>query len=108
MTTMADGHEADRASLAVDGIDDTKAANAKLPQPVEFPEQRVTTLGISGNGANRRLNRALQVWMERADHLGNMRRDVGAKGLHAVRRFFTGVTGSPKTSSKESPFLPAL
>jgi hypothetical protein len=46
--------------------------------------------------------------MKRTDDDGNVRRDNGAKGCHALRRFLVGVTGSPKTSSKESPFLPAL
>jgi hypothetical protein len=46
--------------------------------------------------------------VERADHLGHMRRDIGTEGIHAVRRFLTGVNGSPNTSSKERPFLPVL
>jgi hypothetical protein len=50
---MTDRHEADGADLKVDGIDDPKAANAKLPQPVELAEQRLDAFGISGNSANR-------------------------------------------------------
>jgi hypothetical protein len=44
--------------------------------------------------------------MHRPDHLSHMRRDVRTEGIHAVRRFLAGVTGSPNTSSKVSPFLP--
>jgi hypothetical protein len=43
--------------------------------------------------------------MERADHFRNMRRNVRTEGIHAVRRFLTGVRGSPKTSSNENPLL---
>ena len=53
---MADCHEANRASPAFDGIDDPKAANAKLPQSVEFAQQRLATFRISGDGADRELN----------------------------------------------------
>jgi hypothetical protein len=45
--------------------------------------------------------------MEKPDHLSDMRRDVRTEGSHAVRRFLTGVNGSPNTSLKASPFLPA-
>jgi hypothetical protein len=44
--------------------------------------------------------------VKRPDRFGDMPMDDRAKGSHAVRRFLVGATGSPKTSSKESPFLP--
>ena len=51
--TMTDRHESDGSCLAVDGIDDPKAADTKFPQAIEFPQQRLATFGISGNCANR-------------------------------------------------------
>jgi len=35
---MANSYEADDARLAVDGVDDPKAAHAIFPQPIEFAE----------------------------------------------------------------------
>ena len=106
MPAMANGYEANNARLAVDGVDDPKAADAVFPQPVEFAEQRHPTLGVGGNGTNGSFDRTIQVRMERPDHLSHMRRDVRTEGIHALRRFLRGVTGSPNTSSKASPFPP--
>lgn len=106
MPAMANGHEADDARLAVDGVDDPKAADAEFPQPVEFAQQRHPTLGVGGNGTNGGFDGTFQVRMQRPDRLSHMRRDVRTEGIHALRRFLAGVTGSPNTSSKASPFLP--
>jgi hypothetical protein len=38
MPAMANGYEADDARLAVDGVDNPKAADAVFPQSVEFAE----------------------------------------------------------------------
>jgi hypothetical protein len=46
--------------------------------------------------------------MEGSDNFGHMWRDDRLKRLHADRRFLARVTGSPKTSSKDRPFLPVL
>ena len=51
MPAIAHGHQAN------DGIDDASAANAILPEPYEFPLERIPTLGIGGNGSNGRLGR---------------------------------------------------
>jgi len=106
MPAMANSYEANNAHLAVDGIDDPKAADAVFPQSVEFAEQRHPTFGVGGNGTNGSFDGTFQVRMERPDHLSHMRRDVRTEEFHALRRFLTGVTGSPNTSSKVSPFLP--
>lgn len=106
MPTVADGHDTDYARLAVDGVNDPKAADAVFPQPVEFAQERLPTPGIGRNGTNGGFDGTFEVRMERPDHLSHMRRDVGTEGSHALRRFLTGVTGSPNTSSKVRPFLP--
>ena len=106
MLAMANGHDADDAPLAVDGVDDPKAADAEFPQSVEFAQQRRPTPGVGGNCTNGSFDGTFQVRMERPDHLSHMRRDVRTEGIHALRRFLTRVTGSPNTSSKVSPFLP--
>jgi len=103
---MADSHESDGVPLAVDGIDDPKSANTEFPQPVKLTAQWLATFGIRGNSTNRCLDRSFQVGMEGTNDLAYMRRNDGSKRCHAVRRFFTGVIGSPKISSNESPFLP--
>ena len=103
---MADCHEANRVGLAVDGIDDPETANTKLSQSVEFAEQRVATFWVGGDGADREFNRSFQIRMKRADRFRDVRWDVRVKGSHAGRRFFGRLIGSPKTSSKESPFFP--
>ena len=102
---MADGHEANHSGSAVDGIDDPKASDTILPQPVEFTLKRLPTFRVIRNSTNRSFDGTFQVRVERTNYLGDMRRDVGPKEPHAVRRFFAGVNGSPNTSSKERPFL---
>ena len=94
--------------LAVDGVDDSKAADAILPQVAEFTLKRLPAFGVGRNCANSRFDGPFQVWMERADHLSYMRRDIRTVGIHAVRRLLTGVNASPNTASKERPFFPAL
>lgn len=103
---VADSHDADHARPAVDGVDDPKAADSVFPQPIEFAQERLPASGIGRNGANGGFDGTFQVGMERPDRFSHVRGDVGAEGSHALRRFLTGVTGSPKTSSKARPFLP--
>jgi hypothetical protein len=103
---MANGHQADDARLSVYAIDDPKAADAVFPQPVEFAHERLPTLGGDGNRANGSFDRTFQIRVERPDHRGHMRRNVRPEQIHAPRRFLAGVTGSPNTSSKASPFPP--
>lgn len=106
MLPMTHGHQANDARLAVDGVDDSKPPDTILPQPVQFAQQRLPAFGIGGNSPDCSFDGAFEIRVERPDDLSHMRRDVRTKGLHAVRRFLTGVTGSPNTSSKVSPFLP--
>ena len=106
MPTMADSHQMNRALFAIDGVHDPKPADTKFPQAVELAQERLPTLRIGRNATNCSLDGTCQVKMERADHLSHMGRDIGTERSHAVRRFFTGVNGSPNTSSKARPFLP--
>ncbi len=105
---MADGDEANDPRLAVDRVDDSKAADAIFPQAVEFSHERFPAFRVGRNATHSSLDGPFQVWMERADRLSHMRRDIGTEGIHAVRCFLAGVNGSANTSSKESPFFPAL
>ena len=102
---VADRYETNDTRFAIDFVDDTIAANTKLPQPVELAEERHSTFWVGGNGTNRRFDSSFQIWMERTDNLGNMGRDVWTERIHAERRFLMGDSGSPKTSSKERPVL---
>lgn len=105
MPTVTDGHQANDSAFLIDGIDDAKAAHAILSEPIKFALKRLSTCGIGGNGPNGRLDRSFQIGMERADHLRDMRRDVRTERVHAVRRFFMGASGSPNTSSNDSPLF---
>ena len=105
---MTDGHEADHTPLAINGVDDSKAADTVFPQPIELALKRLPSLGVGRKGANCSFDGAFQVGMERSNDLRHMRRNVRTEGNHAVRRFLTGVNGSPNTSSNVSPFLPDL
>ena len=49
---MADGHEANDPRLGVDRIDDSKAADAIVPQAAEFAHERLPTLRIGRNPTN--------------------------------------------------------
>lgn len=105
---MADCHEPNRRCLAVDGIDDAEAADPKLSQPFEFTAERYSAFRIGGDCADGSFDGLFQVGVKRPDDLGHMRRDDGLERFHAVRRFFTEASGSPKTSSNERPFLRVL
>jgi hypothetical protein len=102
---MADGHETNHAGLAIDSINDSKASDTILPQPVEFTLKRLPTFRVIRNSTNRSFDGAFQVRVERSNDSRHMRRDIRAEGTHAVRRFLIGTTGSPNTSSNVSPFL---
>jgi hypothetical protein len=105
---MADGDEANDPRLAIDRVDDSKAADAILPQAVEFAYEWLPTLWVGRNATNSRFDGTFQVRMERADHISHVRRDIRTEGIHAVRRFLAEVNGSPNTSSKDRPFFPVL
>lgn len=102
-TTVADGHQTNDSSFRCNSINNTKATNAILSQPVQFPLERASAFRVGRDGSNSRLDQLLEIRMEPSDHLGHMRRNVRAEGDQAVRRFLTGVRGSPNTSSNESP-----
>ena len=69
---MADGHEANDPRLAVDRVDDSKAADAICPQAVEFVHERLHVFLVGRNATNSRFNGPFQVRMKRADHLSHM------------------------------------
>lgn len=66
---MADRHEANRRCLAVDSINDAKAANSELSQSFEFTTERYSTFRIGGDRADRSFDGLFQVGMERLDNL---------------------------------------
>lgn len=103
---MVDGHQANHPRFAIDGVADWKAADAIFPQPIELTRERISSFRVLCNGTNRSFAGTFQVGMERSEDLSHMRRDIRMERTHAVRRFLTGVNGSPNTSSNVSPFLP--
>jgi len=105
MLAMADGHQTNYAGLAIDGVDDSKAADAIFSQPIQFTLERLSAFRVVRNRTNCGFDGLLQVRMERPENLSHMRRDVGSKRCHTVRRFLRGVIGLPKTSSKDKPFF---
>ncbi len=107
-SAVTDCHEPNRRTLAVDGIDDAKATDPELSQPFELTAERYPTFRIGCDRAHGSFDGLFQIGMERSDDLGYMRRDDGLERFHAVRRFFTDTSGSPKTSSNERPFLRVL
>ena len=103
ISTVADGHQANDSFFLFNGIDAMKATNAILSQPVQFPLEQASAFRIDRYGSNGCLDQLFEIRLEPSDHLGHMRRNVRTEGGHAVRRFLTGVRGSPNTSSNESP-----
>ena len=87
ITAMADGYETDHTRSAIDSINDSKAADTILPQPVEFALKQAPSLGVSCKGVSSSFDRVFQLWMERLNDLSYMRRDIRAEGTHAVRHF---------------------
>jgi len=53
---MADGHEAYDPCLMIDGVDDSKAADAVLPQSVEFTVELLPTFGVGRDRTNCRFD----------------------------------------------------
>lgn len=102
---VPDGHEANGYSLMIDGVDNPKSPNSILPEPFQFSAERFATGRIGCDRADGSFDRLFKVGMERAKDLRHMRRDNGLKRLHAVRRFFAGVSGSPNSSSNDNPFF---
>jgi len=76
VSAMADGHEANQAGFAIDGIDDSKTSDTILPQPVEFTLKRLPTFRVIRNGTNRSFDGPFQVGMERSTDSRHMRRDI--------------------------------
>ena len=103
ITAVADGHQADDSFFLFNGIDYTKATNTIFSQPVQFSMERASAFRIGRYGSNGCLDQLFEIRMEASDHLCHMRRNVRTEGDQAVRRFLTGVRGSPNTSSNESP-----
>jgi hypothetical protein len=52
MPAMADGHEADHARFALDGVGNPKAADTIFPQPFQCVQERLPALGVGQNGVN--------------------------------------------------------
>ncbi len=103
IATVADGHQADDSFFLFNGIHDTKATNTIFSQPVQFSLERASAFRIKRDGSNGCLDQLFEIRMESSDYLCHMRRNVRTEGNQAVRRFLTGVRGSPNTSSNESP-----
>lgn len=72
---MAHRHESNRRTLAVDGIDDAKAADPELSQPFELTAERRPAFRIGCDRADRSFDGLFQVRVKRPDDLGHMRRD---------------------------------
>jgi len=93
IAAMADGHETNHAGSAIDSINDSKASDTILPQPVEFTLKRLPTFRVVRKGMNRSFDGAFEIRVERPNDRRHMRRDVRTEGNHAVRRFLTDVNG---------------
>lgn len=102
---VTDGHEANSSSLMIGGVNDPKSANSIFPEPFQFSAEWFAAGWIDRDRADGSFDRLFEVGMERANDLRHMRRDNGLKRLHAVRRFFPGVSGSPNSSSNDRPFF---
>src|SRR6266487_3358103 len=102
---MSDGDGAQHPARSLDTIDDAVAAYPKLQAPFQLTVQRFASRGIGGESANRRFNGAFDLWGQLTDGFGSLRANVDAIAGH-YRRFLRlrGTSGSPNTSSKESPF----
>ena len=76
MPAMADGDEANDTHLAIDGVDDSKAADAILPQPIDLTLERLPAFGVVRNSTNRSFDGLFEVGMERANDVRHMRGGV--------------------------------
>lgn len=105
-SAMADGHHADNVMRTIHGVDDPETANPVLQEAFEVPLKRLPDRRVLANGPKRGLDRPLDVRREVAEDIGYMRRNVELKRPHYRLDFVVFTSGSPNTSSNDSPFPP--
>jgi hypothetical protein len=66
---MADCHDSNGASRALDGVYDPKTPNTKLMQSIEFAQQLVAGFPVGGDGEDGGFNISFQTVMKRADRV---------------------------------------
>jgi len=106
-SSIADGKNSNNLGASGHGVDDAKPVHPVLPVSIQLPYERLPPVRIFAERANRCLHAALYVWREMADDLGDVWWDVRPMERYYRRRFLEGSSGSPNTSSKESPLLRA-
>lgn len=94
-------------SPPVDGVDEAESPDPEFPQTLELAPERLAMRGVKAQGANRRLDATLDFRGQVPDDRGDVGRNVRAVARHQRPRFRAGRSGSPNTSSNESPFPPA-
>ena len=68
MPAMADGHQANHASLAINSVHNPKTADTIFPQAIKFAQEWLPTLRVGRNATNSRLDGTFRVRVERANH----------------------------------------
>lgn len=105
-TAVTDGHHTNDPMRPIHGIGNTETAHAILPEPFQFPLKRLADRRVFADGSKRRLDRSLDVRMEMAEDVGHMRWNVKLEYAHYREDFLVRTSGSPNTSSNDSPFAP--
>lgn len=101
---MADSHHANGPMRPIHGIGNTEAADAILQEPLQVPFKRLSNRGVFADGSKRRFDRSLDVRMEMAEDFGYVWWNVNLKRAHYREDFLVRTSGSPNTSSNDSPF----
>lgn len=104
--TVADSHHTNGPMRPIHGIGNTEAAHAILQEPFQLPLKRLADRRVLADGSKRRLDRSLDVRMEMADDFGYVWWNVKLKYAHYREGFLARTSGSPNTSSNDSPFAP--
>lgn len=85
---MADGENADRSALVLDGINDAEASHLVLSQSFQVAQQRLAGKRISAERPKHLFNAALDIWRKVTDNVRYMGRDVRPEDSHQRLRFF--------------------
>ena len=104
---MAEREHLHYTGLPVESIDKPVASDSELPQPLEISAEGLARCRLDRNGSKRALDPALDLGREMAHDLGHVRWQVDPPDLHYRGRRLGGTSGSPNTSSNDSPRRPA-
>lgn len=85
---MTDSMNPDYSPNAVDGVDDPEAAHSKLPESLQFLDERIPGFGFRAERSNCGLDTAFQLRWEVANDVSDVLWNIDLKSRFQFRGFF--------------------